>query len=320
MKKIKMNKKGIFFTIMTIIFLSIFLFYFSIYSYQKSTEKEDVIALRITSIENFIKSAERDIERGLYISSFRAFLSLEEKISLNGTFINSINHSFNELILNGTLEGEEKLLMQESTLNDWLQSIISKANKLNIVLNISFSDIYLYHEGPWHVTIGANFAINANDSTGIAWWEQEEYITTLIPVIGFEDPLYIVNGYGRLTNLINQTPFEGNYVFKVNEIWNVTNLMAHLENMYYTSNSDAPSFLMRFENDLGSSPHGIESLVNIPKLSEQDLDVYDRSCVDYIYFGNISTTNYRINFTPSWFKLDQNHRGKYGVLSISYPD
>jgi lipoprotein-anchoring transpeptidase ErfK/SrfK len=44
---------------------------------------------------------------------------------------------------------------------------------------------------------------------------------------------------------------------------------------------------------------------------DQGLTIKDRSAVDYIYFGNQTTTNYRINGTPSWFKLDDKHLSVY---------
>ena len=143
---------------------------------------------------------------------------------------------------------------------------------------------------------------------------------TSISIVEFEDPLYIVYSFGRTTNVINITKFEGNYSYKINETWNVSNLLAHSENSLYTANSDAPSFLMRFEDDLGSSPYGIESLVNLKKLSDYGLEIdYESSIVDYHYWDGDNNGDYRINFTPSWFKLDAGHLAKYNVTGISYP-
>jgi len=92
----------------------------------------------------------------------------------------------------------------------------------------------------------------------------------------------------------------------------------HTASGYYVADEDAPSFLMRFENDLESSPYGIESLVDLAKFEAQGIQTYQNSIVDYKYFANSTGTLYRINFTPSWFILDQGHLGTYNVTGVSY--
>ena len=45
---------------------------------------------------------------------------------------------------------------------------------------------------------------------------------------------------------------------------------------------------MRFENNTNADPNGIESIVNLKTLSDQDIEVYTtRIKVDYIYFNNL---------------------------------
>ncbi|MBU3942271.1 MAG: hypothetical protein KKF74_05140, partial [Nanoarchaeota archaeon] len=59
------------------------------------------------------------------------------------------------------------------------------------------------------------------------------------------------------------------------------------------------------------SPYGIESLVNLEEFQAQEVPIRDRSVVDYIYFGDQTTTNYNIQDMPSWFKLDKEHLATY---------
>ena len=120
-----------------------------------------------------------------------------------------------------------------------------------------------------------------------------------VSIVGFEDPLYVVNSKGRVTNAIMQTNITQ---FVVNG--NVENLLKHMNKSYYIAHNDSPNFLMRLEGNLGNSSNGIESLVNLEKFQQQGLAIKDRSIVDYIYFGTKSTTNFRVNATPEWFKID----------------
>ena len=315
-----MSKKGMYFTLITIAFLIIFIFIFMIPSYRRLGEKMMVTEMRVESMNDFLKDLKSDTERGLYISSYRALLALEEYIIINGEFLDDTEASFKEALVNGTVKGINSSLMLASTFPNWVERIEGEASKFNIDANLTINDVKVYQDDPWHVKISANLTFFIKDETDIASWNREDYTETSISIAEFEDPLYIVYSFGRTTNVINITQFEGNYTYKINEIWNVSNLLIHSENSLYTANPDAPSFLMRFEDDLTSSPYGIESLVNLKKLSDYGLEIYDESSiVDYHYWDEDGNGDYRINFTPSWFKLDANHLAKYNVTGISYP-
>ena len=43
-----------------------------------------------------------------------------------------------------------------------------------------------------------------------------------------------------------------------------------------------------------------------------------KSCIDYIYFANRSPTNYKINYTYDWLRLDNesNHLGLYNATEL----
>jgi len=270
-------------------------------------------------MNNFLKNLERDAERGLYISSYRAVMALEEYIIVNGRFLEDFDTFFENALLNGTVNQTNTSLMVGSTFPDWIARIQENALSFNLNVNITINNVTIYQEDPWHVKVRSNLTFFIEDITNIASWKTEEYIVASISILGFEDPLYTVNGLGRVTNIINRTPSDGNYTYKIDDVWNVTNLLAHAENSYYTSNVNAPSFLMRFENDLDSSPYGIESMVNIIKLAERELEMdTESSIIDYHYWVGDGNGDYRINFTPTWFKLDYAHLERYNTTEVSY--
>lgn len=314
-------KKGMYFTLTTIAFLFIFIFIFMIPGYERLGEKMAVTEMRVDSMNDFIKDLERDAERGLYISSFRALLALEGYIISNGEFLKDVQSSFAEALLNGTVDNTNSTLMKSSTFTLWIEKIESEAQGFNIDANITLHSVNIYQNNPWYVGVSANMTFSIKDITEIASWKIDKIINTSVSIIAFEDPLYIINSYGRTTNLINITPFEWNYTYKVDEDWNITNLLVHAENSYYSSSPSAPSFLMRLEGNIyEASDYGIESLVNLKKLADLGLEVYTGSTiVDYLYWDEAAGP-YRVNFTPSWFRLDNAHREKYNVTELSYQD
>lgn len=312
-----MNKKAMYFTIITVVFLIIFTFYFSLAGYKPLSQKMNVVEMRVISMNDFIKDLERDTERGLYISSYRSFLALESYIITNGTFIPDVSSYFTEALFNGTVHNSSSYFMSQSTLPLWVDKIKDEAGSFNINLDIKIGNISISQKDPWHVFVGVNFSYTINDSSGIASWDRKRYIETQLSIIGFEDPLYIIYSYGRMSNTINITPYSI-YAYQINGEWNVSNLLSFIDNSYYQSNPSAPSYLMRLSNELGPSPYGIESMVDLVELSQQGLDINDHSSIiDYHYWDDLSDGEYRINFTPQWVKIDSLSLAFYNLTAIS---
>src|SRR3989338_5158915 len=307
-----MFKKAIFYTTAAIaLTITIFVTY-SAYGTYRLSEKMEVIQTRIETVNFFIKDVERDISNGAYIAGFRTLLSFNQFITANGTFINNLNEKFKESFLNGTINQQPLSLMKDSTFTDWANKISIEANKVDIKFNFTINDVKLNQTGPWTVSIGLNLSLDIRDKRNTSYWIRDRYLTTKIDIIGFEDPLYIVNGNGRVTNAIIQSNIT---TFVV--VGKVNNLLRHMNNSWYVARNDSPSFLMRFEGNLGNSTYGIESLVNLDEFQQQGLAIKDRSIVDYIYFGTKSTTNFRINNAPEWFKIDQGHLPIYEVTNLT---
>lgn len=304
-----MNKKAMFFTLTAILLLSIFLFYPSSHQYNYLTKRTTTAEQRIYALNNYIKNLERDIERGLYISSFRALYALVEYIGSSEDFLNNTLNSFNSALMNGTINNESFIVLQDSTLSAWIAKVESEGNKLHINTKMKVNNINLYQKNPWIVAIGVNLTVNVSDNAGTAFWHRTAYVETNINITGFEDPLYVVYGLGRLTNVINQSHYDGNFIAGTN----VTNLLDHAENSYYVVSNMSPNFLMRLEGNLSNSSYGIESMVNLPDFTAQGIPVKSRSCIDSVYWSTDDPTRHRINNTPSWFWIDDAHLDRYGL-------
>ncbi|MGC8929393.1 MAG: hypothetical protein ACP5OZ_02605 [Candidatus Woesearchaeota archaeon] len=314
------NKKGIFFTIIAISLLAIILLSISYtYSY-KNRKQMEAIGSRIRSMDNFVSDLDKDLERGIYISGFRTILGMQSVIEEKGSFLESSKQSFKEIFMNGSINQTPVSIMNDSYFSNWIEKIEDRASELNIGANIVVNDVIVNQTEPWFVDVSVNMSIELNDSNRLASWNKTIFKTVKISIIGFEDPLYFINSYGKISNIINKTPYE-NFVISNN----TTNLLLHLNRSYYVASNKAPNFLMRFENNLSSSEQGIESLVNLQEFANLGLQIKERSVVDYIYFGNRTTFNLCVNNTlaepdlPSWFRLDtdDNHVEKYQIVEIN---
>lgn len=306
------NKKGIFFTLAAIALSIIIILSLKVYKTYEMKENAEVIGMRISTVNNFIKDIEQDLEKGLYIASFRAFASMGEYVASNGTFITNIGDNFNELILKGTLDNHELGLMKDSTFTDWINKIEVQADKIGVEVNFTIKNVGISQADAWSISTVADLDITVKDKKNTSSWKRNRVISTRVSIENFEDPLYLINSRGRVTNAMVRSPITDFVIDKDN-----ANLLIHLNNSYYIESNTSPNFLMRLQGNLSNSITGIESLVNLGEFQAQGIAIKDRSAVDYIYFGTQITTNYRINNTPEWFKLDSEHLGVYEVQNMT---
>jgi len=313
------DKRGVFYTILSIMFVSFAVFIVT----QKTgdyryTDEMSIIQTRVYSMDAFLDDIEDDLQRELYITGYRSISSLVEYIISYGEFIDDIDFRFQEAFMNGTINNETIVLMVNNTFPDWLERVTNQGKKMGVFMNMTISNIQLYHVSPWFVNVSADFAFNITDMANTAKWNRTLSLKSKIDIHGFEDPLYIINSLGRMTNFINNTSFEGNYTTGSGASFDPDNLLNHTLGSYYATHNDAPSFLMRFENNLSASPYGIESMVNLPELQSQGLDIYEKCVLDYIYWSGSSPTSYQVNKMPLWFRIDSSHITKYQVDGETY--
>jgi len=314
-----MNKKGMYFTLMTVAILILFVFVFTVPELTRLSDEMSLAEMQIDAMGDFLNDVQRDTERGLFISSYRALLALQEHVITTGEFLNDTEALFLEAVSNGSIYNKNASIMVASTFPNWMQKIELEAAELNFDLNLTLNSIDVAHNDPWHITATVNLSVELNGPANLASWNRYEIVQTAVSIDDFEDPLYIVYGLGRISNPIRQTPYEGNFTQNMAGVWNLNNFIGHTNQSYYAANPSAPSFLMRFQNNRSSSPFGIESLVNVKKVADADLEVNDgSSIVDYYYWPDDGHGDYRINFTPSWYKIDNGHRSRYNLTSVSY--
>jgi len=296
----RFGKKGIFFTILAIFFLSLLMMSFSFYTDYVLRTKSLVIETRINTMEDFIRTLDVDFKRSLYISSHRSILSLIQHITTTGNFSKNVSYDFNELIIRGTLNATPQELMENTTLLNWTDKMKLESRAIDILVDFNIKTIEITMLDPWSINVKLTTDIFVSDPLGIATWNMTKDIITQVSILGFEDPTYALNTQGKILNTINKTPYT-TFVSGTN----MANLNNHNANSYYLEWSMAPDFLQRLNGNLTStSANGIESLINLDELTTQGIAIEERSVVDHIYWTDKIVNSYAINNTPSWFRMD----------------
>ena len=149
-----MNKKGIFFTIITIAILSLFIISFGISSYVKDRTS---INKRIETMNNFVFSIEQDFPRKLYLSGFRIIFLIEKDISETGTYLTDFESLFEEVFYNGILNGvnysEPGEIMYRVTYSGILDSLNEKAEDVNMEISFENPVLEVSQEDPWNIKV-----------------------------------------------------------------------------------------------------------------------------------------------------------------------
>ena len=307
-----MNKRGFVFTIVAVLLVSVLISSTFLLTKSSYNKKSFVANSRVSSMNDFILSIESDMERSMLISGYRSIISLQKQVSYNATFIPNFSDTFEEIFVNGSVNGESVDLMKDASINDWISRINQESRKVNIIFDFKTDTLNVYHDSPWSVVIELNGTMNISDVNGLASWYYYKSFKKSIDIISFEDPLYTVKSLDKVTNIISKASY--------NDFVNLTNndtsvLSDHLNNSRYIASTDAPSFLMRFTGNLSPSPFGIESLVDLQDFSNQNLDLYDRSVIDYEYFNEDYNGSDKCNITgmPSWFRIDNSKMSDYNI-------
>ena len=298
-EKMDMNKKGMFFTIIVLVLLSLFLVTYTFYS---DVKNRDPIQKRITTMDNFLFSIEKDLPRQLYISGFITIFLVEKQILETGRYNSDIDNTFQEAFFEGEINDIPQEIMIGATFNDISSNIQEKARKLNINITMTNPNLTITQTDPWNVKVSLRTSLFMEDNNDLATWNKTQVFEAFIPIKDFEDPFYTINTQGLVINKIRESPFE-TFV----EGSNVSNLLNHSLESYYIESDTAPSFLDRLQGVTVANQNGIESLVNLQKLSSQGINIKSKSAVDYIYFSELSPESCNIQGMPSWFRLDTEH-------------
>lgn len=295
-----MGLKGMVFTLMAILLIALAVGMVTVPYTAGRQKSQSILNGRMQSMNMFIHNIEHDAEVAAYTASFRGVIALIEEISNTGAYIDDVDAAMHELMMNATLDGDTVFVMQNNTLENWTAKIREQADKIGIDLDMDITDIWVYHEDPWHLTTKVAFRCQLDDDRGLASWDFPMNITSRLQIERFSDPLWIVETGNQLARTVNMTPYEENFT----EGAGTGNIRDHIEKGYYLAFSAAPSFKKRLEGDLSPDPNGIESLVD-----KQELEIYmpvdeTKTAVDHIYFGDQDPDAYTFTNMPSKFALD----------------
>lgn len=305
-----LNRKGIFFMMLTLVIISLFLLsvtFFSTLSYRESVQK------RVETLSDFVNSVEDDLPRQLFIFGYRSIFLMENEIVKSGSYLGNgeFPEQIRESFFNGTIMGENQDLLAGSTYDDLVLLLDERASRISAEIDVANPVINATQEDPWNVKLTLQMDFTVSDARELALWNKTLESVVYISIHNFTDPLYLREA--GIDKEIIRNPSE--------TFGTLASLNTQLQNGYYRNYSNAPSFIDRLEGNIGGiypfprfDEYGIESFVHL----EDDLgggSQPERSVVDYLFFNDGLHSSCRVGTgtLPSWFRLDSDHVTSYGV-------
>ncbi len=328
------SRRGVFFTLSAVLLMMIIVTSFSI-GRRALPLTRDIPLVRTRAIQTnaYLRSLESSILPTILADSGRrALLAMVNYTKVTGPISpDEVNSTFTELLMTGNISGSNYGYMAGATVPERMAQVADLAwNTSRIttlyVLNGNLSLVQDNLTGPWYVRAEANVTLIVNAI--LMSWEKDALVSAKIPIEGLEDPYYAFQypsrnrGQGKpYLPVIRRAPVSGGN-------WSFASFLAHVRNMTYVKNIEAPDFLTRLTNNSqpGSECCGIESPVNPSpdRLNYSDFASkhFNWSYIDHCLFGERCAENLHniigfTNETPGndgyGFRLRMDYRDRYNL-------
>jgi hypothetical protein len=311
-----MSKKGIMFTIMSVLVCALIITSFFTYKSIALDSNVDNTRLRIKNINRYVDESDVYIRS---VASIAGSKTLDFTLNImigNNSYLTNYTKEFESCLLTGRMN-----VSWNPTSPIYCPSDVVVGNrfhefeefsrtKLNINSNMHLNSISLDQGDPWNLRVAVNYTLTINDS--YAFWNETRVVYGNIYIIGYRDPTYyIVNDQTDLYKV--RYPMVVNSSFL--QAWNETPSNAQVEvlNKHYFEWNGAPSYLDRLSNvnnesmfsrscGIGVGRCGIVSIVSPDFIEESMLatgSTNTRSSMDFEFWKNKTIDPYyyrRLNF------------------------
>jgi len=301
-----MNKKGLFFTVISVVLISIVIIAFVTTTQDRTQDEIEITSLRIESADSFVKFLEKTQferavkastvyslssfsryiednddylpERNVYFALFKSvlgvecgqdydFLSAELKQSMNNPESKQgICSASNPHQINSYNQYMQAEGYSDQTIPGILNDIDLLAKDTGLSFSYIINDLSFELKDAWTIQVDLDLTYNVNNSDNTLSFSQENVLMIDVPIAGQRDPLYVKNDYDKYIH--------NNDDASVNEVlpWR------------FVENNQAPSYFKRLVGDSSADEKGIQSVFNPTAYDPNRISLGGQSYVDYEYF------------------------------------
>jgi hypothetical protein len=212
-----MRQRGVFFTLGIVLLIIPLILLVVFYYSAETTKTQDTISkIRCDGLHYFVEDIRGDLSRALVIFGRRAAIyAIDEVVSTGRPLtdyafncsercgldcarfdygMNGSTAALAELMLCGTLHGQEVPYMINHSVGQWLSRIAEHGHDMNYNVSIRVRDLRIVQEDPWSFRVSANASFDVFDGSGTCYFAGDSVMTeSRTTIVGLEDPLYPLN-------------------------------------------------------------------------------------------------------------------------------
>jgi hypothetical protein len=305
--------KGIFYSMVTLLFILPILFFAFVYLDAVRTAGETSTA-KITGdkMASFSKSIDSDLPRAVNIIARRSIEANINYIEQNGVPLDDAEARISETMINGTVYGGGAKL-NNFTITIWAGILNTKGAVYGFGVDVRVISINITPLDSYHISVGTVVSVNITDASAAAGLYRVYDTEIPISIEGLVDPVYMLNTNGLIKRTI---------LAPVSTVYGTTSLDDAVLNGFYMQSDSGPSFLDRLEGRLdidarysGIPGIGLERFVYLPELQSNGIPVKNsQNTVDYLYFDSAAHAGQQVSGSAyNWLLLDASQAAKYGV-------
>jgi hypothetical protein len=173
--------------------------------------EEYYVKNRIKDMNDLYDNIIRDSGKSLDIITKRAISISTSNIIISGSPLTDADEVIEELILEGTFNGTQEFLMENSTLADWSERMSEIGDIKGYYLNTTFLNLEVKPYDSFNLLVESDLRLNITDKNDIALIARNATISQIVSISEFEDVLYPLNTNGMVTQKIEETTTKGNF-------------------------------------------------------------------------------------------------------------
>lgn len=162
---------------------------------------------RIGDASFFLDSVLSDMDRSLEIATRRSLTGATNYVVTEGESLSDAESNVSEVMVNGTLAGQEVGTMGNASLDEWEGRVSDIGDRSGYRLNVSVSDYSFDNTG---FSINSSFTVEARlfDPTTLASFNRTGSADFNVSVEELEDPMITLRSQGRYTKAIERCAFQ----------------------------------------------------------------------------------------------------------------
>lgn len=164
-------------------------------------------AERIGDASFFIDSVFSDMDRSLSIASRRSLTGAIGSVVTSGDSLDRPETNITEILVNGTLGGEEVSTVEDASLRGWSDKVQEIGDRSGYNISLAVKD-YSLNSSSFSLYSSFKIRLILEDPTTLARFNRTEDAETTVSVEGLEDPLLTVKSRGRYVSTVEKCGFD----------------------------------------------------------------------------------------------------------------